>query len=193
VSAVEQALAAVRRSGRSADRGEVVHARSSVLVRVEPGPVAVRLPGLTAAFRDAVASAAAEAELATALAQAGTLRACHDALAPLAVDREPLWLLHEARAIARSGDVIDAIDRSLAELAGVPVRPVPLWGDWEDAQLAPLEWDLACMTFSGDVDFGWSDAPLAAHVGAYDRELLEACLRARRAQGAAYRQAIERA
>jgi len=124
VSAVEQALAAVRRSGRSADRGEVVHARSSVLVRVEPGPVAVRLPGLTAAFRDAVASAAAEAELATALAQAGTLRACHDALAPLAVDREPLWLLHEARAIARSGDVIDAIDRSLAELAGVPVRPV---------------------------------------------------------------------
>ena len=109
---MEQALAAVRRSGRSADRGEVVHARSSVLVRVAESP--------------------------------------------------------------------QQDERSAR-------------GFVEDAQLAPLEWDLACMTFSGDADFGWSDAALAAHGGAYDRELLEACLRARRAQGAAYRQAIERA
>ncbi|MGZ6707948.1 MAG: phosphotransferase family protein [Solirubrobacteraceae bacterium] len=230
------ALSAVRRTGRAAEIATVVHARSSVLVRVDPGPIAVRLPGATAAFRDPVAAAAREGGLAAALAGLGApvpapiavlddgimlwpwlelgrpgdgavagraLRACHDALAELALDREPLWLLHEARALAQGDVVRAAVDRALAGLAGADLRPVhgdshagnvlwtaggPLWGDWEDAMLAPLEWDLACLVIDRDVDFGWSDAALEAHGGAYDSALLEACVHARRAQAAAYMQ-----
>ena len=40
----------------------------------------------------------------------------------------------------------------------------PLWSDWEDAHLAPLEWDLACLVAAGRVrgnDFGWAEAALA--------------------------------
>jgi hypothetical protein len=132
------------------------------------------------------------------------LRACHDALeaidpAPFA----PLGMLREAQRLATS-EIAPAVERSLAALAGVPARIVhgdshpgnvlwtadgPLWGDWEDAHLAPLEWDLACLVASarlrGD-DFGWSEAALAAHGGPWDAELLETCVYARVAQGAAY-------
>lgn len=132
------------------------------------------------------------------------LRACHEALddvdpAPF----EPLAMLHEARRLA-SPDVMPAVDRSLAALGDVPQRIVhgdshpgnvlwtadgPLWSDWEDAHLAPLEWDLACLVTAARVhgdDFGWAEAALEAHGVAYDPGLLDACVYARVAQGAAY-------
>jgi len=132
------------------------------------------------------------------------LRTCHDALED--VDRapfEPLGMLREAQRLA-TREIAPAVERSLAALAGVPARIVhgdshpgnvlwtadgPLWGDWEDAHLAPLEWDFACLIagarLRGD-DFGWSEAALAAHRGPWDAELLDACVYARVAQGAAY-------
>jgi aminoglycoside phosphotransferase (APT) family kinase protein len=101
--------------------------------------------------------------------------------------------------------VAAAVDRGLELLAGAGQRIVhgdshpgnvlwtvtgPLWGDWEDAHLAPLEWDLACLVAASRVrgdDFGWAEAALDAHGGVYDAELLEVCVDARVAQGAAYR------
>jgi hypothetical protein len=78
--------------------------------------------------------------------------------------------------------------------AGAPVPaqlggPWPLWGDWEDAHLAPPEWDLACVVAAGRVhgnDVGWAQAALLAHRGPFDAALMEACVDARVAQGAAY-------
>jgi hypothetical protein len=61
--------------------------------------------------------------------------------------------------------------------------------DWEDAHLAPLEWDLGCLVAAARVhgnDFGWAEAALLAHGGPFDADLLEACVDARVAQGAAY-------
>jgi hypothetical protein len=144
-----------------------------------------------------------------AAAAGRALRACHDAL--LAVDPAPLGLgrlamLREAKRLAERapGEVAPAVERALRRLGDAPHRIVhgdshpgnvlwtpdgPLWGDWEDAHLAPLEWDLACLVASarlrGD-DFGWSQAALDAHGSPYDPELLEACVDARVAQGAAY-------
>jgi hypothetical protein len=146
-------------------------------------------------------------------AAGAALRACHDALEGVdgaALGLRPLAMLHEARALAdgyRGPErtlIADAVERALAALGGLPVRPVhgdshpgnvlwtaegPLWGDWEDAHLAPLEWDLACLVAPGRLrgdDFGWGEAALAAHGGAYDPRRLDACVHARAAQGAAY-------
>jgi Phosphotransferase enzyme family len=91
------------------------------------------------------------------------LRACHDAL--LGVDDtplrlEPLGMLREARRLAATGpaEVALAVDHALQMLRATSNRIVhgdshpgnvlwtadgPLWSDWEDAHLAPLEWDLA--------------------------------------------------
>src|SRR5262249_2584177 len=107
--------------------------------------------------------------------QAGrALRACHDALAALDGARtrrdlalQPLALLTEARRLGpRAGSgkcdvVLAAVERALAELGEAGAHRIvhgdshpgnvlwtaggPLWGDWEDAHLAPLEWDLACL------------------------------------------------
>jgi aminoglycoside phosphotransferase (APT) family kinase protein len=115
-------------------------------------------------------------------------------------------MLREAARLAVNApdEVAAAVDRGLELLAGAGQRIVhgdshpgnvlwtvtgPLWGDWEDAHLAPLEWDLACLVAASRVrgdDFGWAEAALDAHGGAYDAELLEVCVDAR-AQGAAYR------
>jgi hypothetical protein len=142
--------------------------------------------------------------------QAGrALRACHDALAaidPAGLELEPLAMLTEARRLATGPlpQVLPAVDRALATLGAAAHRIVhgdshpgnvlwtaggPLWSDWEDAHLAPLEWDLGCLVASGRLrgnDFGWAEAALAAHGGAHDAELLDACVDARVAQGAAY-------
>jgi hypothetical protein len=139
-----------------------------------------------------------------AFAAGRALRACHDALegvnpAPF----EPLGMLREARRLA-TPELAPAVERALRMLAAAPARVVhcdshpgnvlwtadgPLWSDWEDAHLAPLEWDLACLVASarlrGD-DFGWSEEALRAHGGPWDAALLEACVYARVAQGAAY-------
>jgi hypothetical protein len=71
--------AAARSAGLAAERREVVAVPANVLVRVEPGPIAARLTGATAPFRDAEAFLRREAALATALAEAGA-----PVLAPLA-------------------------------------------------------------------------------------------------------------
>jgi aminoglycoside phosphotransferase (APT) family kinase protein len=143
-------------------------------------------------------------------AQAGrALRACHDALAGIdldGLDLEPLAMLAEARRLAAVAlpEVLPAVDRAIATLGAAPQRIVhgdshpgnvlwtaggPLWSDWEDAHLGPLEWDLACLVSAARVhgnDFGWGEAALAAHGGPFDATLLEACVDARVAQGAAY-------
>lgn len=70
-------------------------------------------------------------------------------------------LREAARLAVRAPDeVAAAVARGLELLAGVGQRMVhgdshpgnvlwtsggPLWSDWEDAHLAPLEWDLACL------------------------------------------------
>jgi aminoglycoside phosphotransferase (APT) family kinase protein len=140
------------------------------------------------------------------------LRACHDALADVddeALGLEPLAMLHEALGLARrdrSGardPMVEAVTCALDALAAAPRSPVhgdshagnvlwtaggPLWSDWEDAHLAPVEWDLACLVAPGRLrgdDFGWAEEALAAHGGAYDPELLDVCVYARAAQGAA--------
>jgi aminoglycoside phosphotransferase (APT) family kinase protein len=142
--------------------------------------------------------------------QAGrALCACHDALAdldPAALELEPLAMLTEARRLAAGAlpEILPAVDRALATLGAAPQRIVhgdshpgnvlwtadgPLWGDWEDAHLAPLEWDLGCLVAAARMhgnDFGWAEAALAAHGGPFDTSLLEACVDARVAQGAAY-------
>jgi hypothetical protein len=142
--------------------------------------------------------------------QAGrALRACHDALAdldPAGLELEPLAMLTEARRLAEGAlaEIVPAVDRALATLGAAPQRIVhgdshpgnvlwtvdgPLWSDWEDAHLAPLEWDLGCLVAAARVhgnDFGWAEAALAAHGGPFDAALLAACVDARVAQGAAY-------
>jgi hypothetical protein len=146
-----------------------------------------------------------DADAAGDAAAAGrALRACHEALRgvdPAAF--EPLGMLEEARRIAPP-EVLPAVERALAMLDGVPQRVVhgdshpgnvlwaargPLWADWEDAHRAPLEWDLARLVAQARVrgnDFGWAEEALAAHGGPYDPALLDACVYARVAQGAAY-------
>jgi aminoglycoside phosphotransferase (APT) family kinase protein len=143
-------------------------------------------------------------------AQAGrALRACHDALQaidPADLGLEPLGMLAEARQLAQVAlpEALAAIERALATLGAAPRRILhgdshcgnvlwtaggPLWSDWEDAHLGPLEWDLACLVTAGRVrgnDFGWGEAALAAHGAPFDAALLDACVDARVAQGAAY-------
>lgn len=119
---------------------------------------------------------------------------------------EPLGMLCEARRLAATGpaDVALAVDHALDMLHGASYRIVhgdshpgnvlwradgPLWSDCEDAHLAPLEWDLACLVARARLrgyDFGWAETALRAHGGPYDAELLEVCVNARVAQGAAY-------
>ena len=246
VDHVRAALAAARSAGLAVERGEVAAVAANVLVRLEPGPVAARLPGATLELRDTAASLAREVRLVSALAAAGApvvgplggpyeadgvvvtlwpwiesagsgdaaaagraLRACHDAL--LGVDGasmglEPLGMLREARRLAARApaEVGVAVDRALGVMRDVSLRVVhgdchpgnvlwtahgPLWGDWEDAHLAPLEWDLACLVagarLRGD-DFGWAEAALRAHGAGHDPALLDVCVDARVAQGAAY-------
>jgi aminoglycoside phosphotransferase (APT) family kinase protein len=120
-------------------------------------------------------SAEVAAERGEVVAAGRALRACHDAL--VGVDGagsglEPLGMLREAArlAVRAPTEVAAAVDRALVQLAGVPHRIVhgdshpgnvlwtrsgPLWGDWEDTHLAPLEWDLACLVAASRVRVAW--------------------------------------
>jgi aminoglycoside phosphotransferase (APT) family kinase protein len=130
------------------------------------------------------------------------LAACHRALARVAPlpALEPWGGLRAARALL--GEVPPAAREVLAPhlaVPGGPVRPVhgdahagnvlpgPVWHDWEDAQLACAEWDLACLVAPGRVvgmDFGHGEAALAGYDEPYDAALLERCVAARTAQQA---------
>jgi Ser/Thr protein kinase RdoA (MazF antagonist) len=132
-----------------------------------------------------------------------SLAACHRALASGAPALLKPWIkLDEAR--ARLGQLTPgqrAIVGPYLEPPAGPLRPVhgdshagnvlpgPVWHDWEDAQLAWVEWDLACLVAPGRVvgtDFGHGEAALAGYDAPYDVARLEHCVAARTAQQAVY-------
>ena len=145
---------------------------------------------------------------------AAVLRACHDALLEVEPSSLTDWaMLEEARtefaphASPQTRDLLAELGAVAAErLAGldVPLRAVhgdphpgnfmwtpdgALLGDWEDAQRAALEWDLACLVLSARLfggDFGWAEAALGAYGGGWDPVALEASLFARCFQLTAY-------
>lgn len=150
-------------------------------------------------------------------AGAAALATCHDALMHVDEALMPWAMLHEARdalvplAPAELRDELDAlghktlgaVDDDIDRLRPVHGDPHPgnlLWTvrgplliDWEDAHLAPLEWDLACLVGSARVfgdDFGWSETALAAYPGQWDAGRLERCVLARAFQGVAYTAAL---
>ena len=144
------------------------------------------------------------------------LRACHAALATTSEPLEPWAMLREARTavapraperfraeLERFGEATARAVRNLGPLRPVhgdahpgnfmwPARGVVLI-DWEDAHLAPLEWDLACLVGAaralGD-DFGWAEAALEAYGGGWDAEALARCEVARGFQAAAWTAAL---
>ena len=64
----------------------------------------------------------------------------------------------------------------------------PIWGDFEDSHLGPVEWDLACMTASSRI-FGRGGAAaeaLEAYAKKYDGTLLELLIEARTLQAVAW-------
>jgi len=148
---------------------------------------------------------------------AHALRSCHEALMSTSEPLDPWEGLREALEsfTPRAPSALRAeLERlGAAAHAGVSeirdgLRPVhgdaypgnlmwtmqgPILIDWEDAHLAPVEWDLACLVYYARMfgsDFGWADAALGAYGGDWDRDRLESCLTARGFQGAAYLAAL---
>jgi len=145
-------------------------------------------------------------------AGAAALAVCHEALVDVDEPLEPWDMLREAREVfvprapadlrgelGALGDVISAAVEDMDQLRPVQGDPHPgnfMWTaggplliDWEDAHLAPLEWDLACLVGSARVfgdDFGWAEAALGAYPGKWDANRLERCVLARTFQGAAF-------
>jgi aminoglycoside phosphotransferase (APT) family kinase protein len=139
------------------------------------------------------------------------LRACHEALARYGGALPRLRMLREAeeflarvehdRALAH--DEVDLLGRTAARVSrdlerlAPPLVPVhgdahlrnvistargPLWNDWEDTHLAPLEWDLACLVFTARVhgsEVERASRALAAHGGSPSGELLDLLVDAR--------------
>jgi hypothetical protein len=152
-------------------------------------------------------------------AAARGLAACHAALArERRLDLPPHALLQEARVLvprlvtdgAIAADEAEVIERAAGVAAealgarGLPLRPVHgdahlgnalstadgvLWSDWEDAMLAPVEWDLACLVHPGRVlgeDLDACEAALAAYDGPWDVTALDGALVGRTVQGAVW-------
>jgi Ser/Thr protein kinase RdoA (MazF antagonist) len=144
---------------------------------------------------------------------ARALYSCHEALGSVSEPLDPWEGLREAResfAPRAPTAVLEELERLGAEAHGCVseirdgLRPVhgdaypgnlmwtergPILIDWEDAHLAPVEWDLACLVYYARTfgsDFGWADAALDAYGGDWDDDRLERCLTARGFQGAAY-------
>jgi hypothetical protein len=138
----------------------------------------------------------------TAEAIGRALARCHRALAGIDAPLRPWAKLAEARSrLPQLDPDARALLAPRLEPPGAPLRPVhgdahagnvlpgPVWHDWEDAQLACVEWDLACLVAPGRVmgmDFGHADAILAAYDAPYDADLLDRCIAARTAQQAVY-------
>ena len=136
------------------------------------------------------------------------LRACHVALRGYRRALPPLGsLLDEAIAVLERG-VLEPADAELVRdgLAAVseeidafhaPVQPLhgdaslgnalpgPLWNDWEDACIGPVEWDLACLVTSARVT-GERRAVAEAALAAYGAVLPELFVRARGLQVVAW-------
>jgi hypothetical protein len=152
-------------------------------------------------------------------AAARALAACHEALArERRLDLPPHALLQEARVLvprlvaegAMTPEQAEVVERAAGRAAravgarGLPLRPVHgdahlgnalptaggiLWSDWEDAMLAPVEWDLACLVHPGRVlgeDRQACEAALAAYPGPCDPEALQGALVGRTVQGAVW-------
>lgn len=134
-------------------------------------------------------------------AAGAALAACHRALARgVPAPLVPWSKLADARArLGRLSPRERAVVAPHLEPPGGPVRPVhgdahagnvlpgPVWHDWEDAQLACVEWDLACLVAPGRVlgmDFGHGEAVLAGYDAPFDAARLERCVAARTAQQA---------
>jgi hypothetical protein len=64
-------MAAARGVGIAVERGEAAVVAANVLVRLEPGALAARLPGATLGLRDTAVSLGREVRLASAAAAAG--------------------------------------------------------------------------------------------------------------------------
>ena len=158
-------------------------------------------------------------------AEAGRrLRVCHEALADYEGELEPLETLTEAERwleeLAAEGRIdADSASRLRAdasevrrqiEALGLPMQAVhgdahldnaintvagPLWNDWEDTCLAPVELDLGCMEAAASV---WGDdpKPVAAALAAYgkiDPEALAVFVAARRFQGTLWSELLDTA
>jgi Ser/Thr protein kinase RdoA (MazF antagonist) len=131
------------------------------------------------------------------------LASCHRALAAgVEVGLAP-WagLAHSRELLAELPTRERAVVAPHLDPPDVPVRPVhgdahpgnvltgPVWHDWEDAQLACVEWDLACLVGPGRVvgmDFGLAEAILAGYDEPYDAAVLDRCVAARTAQQAVW-------
>ena len=171
--------------------------------QVDPGPHS--RDGLTLTFWEHAEPVGAPVD---AEAAGRGLRECHEALRDFTGDLPRLALLDDAEAIARRLGGADADRRTQAirearaavEALDLPVQPVhgdgdldnviqtargPLWNDWEDVHLAPVEWDLGCLHAGARV---WDEdpAPIEAAQRGYGPpppdEVIDLFVEARRAQ-----------
>jgi len=137
-----------------------------------------------------------------------TLRACHAALRAYGGPLPPLrTLLDEAASVLARGalgradaalvrDGLAAASEAI-EAFPAPAQPLhgdaglgnalagPLWNDWEDAVVGPVEWDLACLVTSARVTGERRDVAEAA-LAAYGAPLPELFVRARGLQVVAW-------
>lgn len=174
-------------------------------VEVAPGPH--EHAGLWLAFH--ALEMVDEHEPAEPRAAGRALRSCHEALADCDVELQPWAVLPEARRVlarvAAEGGLAPSDAKALErralglerDLAGSKLRPLHgdahlsnalatpggvLWGDWEDAFLGPVAWDIACLVSSArvlGVDVGRVDSALSAYGTSVDPEELDLCVEAR--------------
>jgi hypothetical protein len=142
------------------------------------------------------------------------LRLCHEALEGFGGELPRYAVVHEAVSILErlvaegtlgtdDGELLRGIGRDVVarlESAPLPVQAVhgdvhlgnvintrrgPLWNDWEDTHLAPIDWDLACLHAHGRVfkrDPGPIDAAERGYGRGPDPETLDLFVDARRFQ-----------
>jgi hypothetical protein len=123
-------MTAARDAGFAVERGEVVVVAANVLVRLEPGPIAARMSGATASFRDSAESLAREVQLAAALSAAGApvvapLGGPHEACG-LTVTLWPWVDTVPSGDAATAGHALRACHDALLSADAAPLRPEPL-------------------------------------------------------------------
>ncbi|GAB4229215.1 MAG: aminoglycoside phosphotransferase family protein [Elainellaceae cyanobacterium] len=140
--------------------------------------------------------------------QAGqALKTCHQVLKTFPGELPTLALLSEAKQFllqlkstfsAADAELLMQIgERSYNQLSLLPMQPLHgdshsgnvlntaqgvLWIDWEDAFLAPIEWDLACLVANPYVfrtDLEKAEAALQGYGGDIDADILDICVVAR--------------